>query len=813
MSNSVHFAPGTVGGGGPPLGGGDTAEGGTNLAGGLDTAAASTTNPAVTLWDEMVALDSLPDLSFAKALAVKYADTPWEDVVAPFVAPYPDDPAALKNSICHAPAAKYILAVNAAGSVQLVYGLRFCHDIAGSGQRVLGLAGERSVIAGVERPPDLVTLAGNLPGQNAHFGTNDPIRAATVEDIVAALDADPAKLLMDPLAADPDNDEVNPEIVARRALVIHPKIGLLFLQPLPPSEALRLVLKIQQAVPAALQGSLAPLLNFARVAVTSTVAGGDVSALRSDWQRQDHGLTTNLIVWYYELVGQVVIRYVPSKAPVLADNLSRSTIDTSDDKLGQALQQLANNTSVMAERKSTGYKPHELDLLFRLCRVPLLLDRERDITDLPLFWIEFHKYRGKINDARGYIERFYQEHSTLGGLDEVLFGHQFVQDMMNHDLAGRDRMTEFKHRFRGFSPFSIGPIDFNFTAGETQRQELLRYENAKLKLEETLAFSKKNDQIMQQLISLPKNLLEFHHFMDHMHRICVTFFGDQFLPARHFERIANTCLKRQYFSRYQKINWWALLWRTHMALRQYFVDGEDDLFDQIFSDLKRYNIPGAELLPPEMLPKAPPGAVVTDNISAGASVISDISDSTGGSSTNTKPKFDGSQVFANEIAYAYQKIPNFRTGNVFPGGEMDKLLGNDFRSCVQGRQPCFKFFIMNACDNPSCRRSHKLKHAVPQGIINQIKTRFRAGIDRHVSTAAGAGGAGGGGGGGGGDGSGRGGGNGGGGGGNRPPGWNHWQAKKQRTDDDNRSTAATATSSTNTTNSSSGDASGVASQT
>ena len=65
---------------------------------------------------------------------------------------------------------------------------------------------------------------------------------------------------------------------------------------------------------------------------------------------------------------------------------------------------------------------------------------------------------------------------------------------------------------------------------------------------------------------------------------------------------------------------------------------------------------------------------------------------------------------------------------------MDKVLGTDFRTIVKGKQPCFKHFGMGACDG--CQRSHELLQEPTNGMINGIKRRFRAGVDRYLAEQA-----------------------------------------------------------------------------
>jgi len=385
----------------------------------------------------------------------------------------------------------------------------------------------------------LLTLAGNLNNQAVHFGAIDTC-APMNADTIAALDANEDLLLVDPLAADYDDKDANPEIVACRALVIHPKIGLLFVQPKAPHRTLHLVQQIHEAVPAPFQGRLGPLLDFAHVAIMANTAGRDVSTLHLDWQHLDHGTSPALITWYCELVGTCSKQYVLPPAAPAATLMHVALPILVDPALGIALQQLANSTNIIVVCIMTKYKDHKLEELFQLCNIPIDVDCERDESDLPLFWVDFHKHRGKVNDAHSYIEHHFDEHYPKdGALDSMVFSHHFIQDMMGHNLYGRDRMIEFANHFCGFSIFLVGPIDFNFNAGESQHQEFVLQESAKLKLDETMALEKKSNKIMEQLISWPKNLLEWCHCMEHMHYVCQVFFGNAFTPGHQFYDIYN----------------------------------------------------------------------------------------------------------------------------------------------------------------------------------------------------------------------------------------------------------------------------------
>ena len=89
-------------------------------------------------WENLFGLDTLAPHTVAKGFLAEYNDAMWEEVVAPFDMTYHNDGKIVKRALATAPVAKCILAVNDAGQVQLVYGLRLCHVVQGQGERILG---------------------------------------------------------------------------------------------------------------------------------------------------------------------------------------------------------------------------------------------------------------------------------------------------------------------------------------------------------------------------------------------------------------------------------------------------------------------------------------------------------------------------------------------------------------------------------------------------------------------------------------------------------------------------------------------------
>ena len=111
--------PATTGGGGA---GSDSSVAATDGASTVppDPTAGAPSPPAVSeevAWKNLFNLGSLPEYFVAKALMVKYNDADWEQVMAPFDLEYHDNHNSVMKMIGLAPAAKYVLTVNNAGSV------------------------------------------------------------------------------------------------------------------------------------------------------------------------------------------------------------------------------------------------------------------------------------------------------------------------------------------------------------------------------------------------------------------------------------------------------------------------------------------------------------------------------------------------------------------------------------------------------------------------------------------------------------------------------------------------------------------------
>jgi hypothetical protein len=212
------------------------------------------------------------------------------------------DLATLMRSYADSLTPRYFLVV-VAGKVEVLYGLRPCHEIAGNGTRYLALMGERMMVAGMMSHPKIYPLRGQLNAKSQAVGRHD-VAAPTRADIEAAFDANADLELVDALQADA-NGVAAPRVAAWRMLPIHPKFAFLFLRGKTLREAVELGRNLEMIIPQEQRGQLVSFQNFIRVAVTSNGGANPASTLATGWSRVDHSATPGFESWYYELVASM----------------------------------------------------------------------------------------------------------------------------------------------------------------------------------------------------------------------------------------------------------------------------------------------------------------------------------------------------------------------------------------------------------------------------------------------------------------------------------------------------------------------------
>jgi hypothetical protein len=136
---------------------------------------------------------SLSNISMQKAMSpfVAAADQPENVVLTNLMRSYGDSITPM------------YLWVEMNGKVEVLYGLRPCHAVAGNGARLLALVlvGERTMMAGKTAHPKLHILRGQINAQSHTAGRED-VAAPTMADIEAAFNANAGLALTETLQAD-----------------------------------------------------------------------------------------------------------------------------------------------------------------------------------------------------------------------------------------------------------------------------------------------------------------------------------------------------------------------------------------------------------------------------------------------------------------------------------------------------------------------------------------------------------------------------------------------------------------------------------
>ena len=142
-------------------------------------------------WENLKDEAQLAPHEVGYVLATNHAAATWTEMLAPFVTaaalPDPVNSTNLMHQYADQLEELYALVV-VQDRVQVLYGLRPCHEVAGQGGRYFALIGERGNPAGTPVPPKLYTLAGAIGVQEVAF--RRALAAAPSEaDIVTAFGA------------------------------------------------------------------------------------------------------------------------------------------------------------------------------------------------------------------------------------------------------------------------------------------------------------------------------------------------------------------------------------------------------------------------------------------------------------------------------------------------------------------------------------------------------------------------------------------------------------------------------------------------
>ena len=247
--------------------------------------------------------------SVARLFSEKYADTEWELALTKSLdwwTPYDAGASAagVWTAISIAMPATHALVLHE-GKIRLVYGLR-CRATA----RVVGLMGDRVRHGSMVVEPQMYQSGGTQNDQ-VKLIAKLSFKPPALADVIAAISGGAD------LAAQVDTQ---PEITVPASLVVHPKLGCLFMDGLTPLAALLVVRQIRDASPASGPATKL-LLDFC---LASAVAGLDATGaattspvLLSDgnaWARVDPHTDVASTEWYLEYLS-VTIPPAPTVGP------------------------------------------------------------------------------------------------------------------------------------------------------------------------------------------------------------------------------------------------------------------------------------------------------------------------------------------------------------------------------------------------------------------------------------------------------------------------------------------------------------------
>jgi hypothetical protein len=654
------------------------------------------------------------------------------------------------HAIADAVVPQYSLIVTATDQVQLLYGLKFCHATAANpGRRVFALGGERILRAGgIERHPYFLRLDCNIGEQWRNFAEAD-VPAPELQDQLDGFAADAQLQYSDPLVPNPAGDAA-PTVTVRRTFRIHPKLGCLFIQPMTVREAVLLVARIREAVPAALRARIEPLVDFVRAAATAATAGGTTSAIRSRWVLSGVIDEEPVEAFYYDLLQYFAPRAAPlppPPSPPTPGGRGPGPSGPSDPVLIEHLKTLADNSSAQRQDKAREYKPDELAALLRICNIPAHADgTDCDVTDLSAFLQDWPKYRKDTSQARAFMERtFTNTTKTVGFKNHMVFSNAVVKDFAGLDFRGSDLTTAWGNRHRGFSYFGLAPLDTAITdGGENLRQQFLTYEDSTLKVQDRERLNQISTKVTA-LTTTPKDAYGSMRWVMHIKDVILVFLGPHTPLTVACDKFVRLLQSPMNFRNFSGDTWSVFHWRIHCGFRQYFVEEVTSILDRLVVNVEANEPPSVLLLPVDvrrgLIRDEAPAMIGTDSSSSSGSDISSLSGGSTDSSEAKKAKKDSpslAHMFKNKIAAATKWLKDkgkgaFSIYKIFPGGALDVMLGPDFRECVEKKTPCVQHFVIGHCGRTGCTRQHRYTKQPTTAITGGMVHRFNEGVDKYLA--------------------------------------------------------------------------------
>ena len=705
-------------------------------------------------------------------LAANHAAATWTEVLAPFVTaaalPDPVNSTNLMHQYADQLEALYALVV-VQDRVQVLYGLRPCHEVAGQGGRYFALIGERGNLAGTPVPPKLYTLAGAIGVQEVAF-RRALVAAPSEADIVTAFGANANLELVAPLvqgqAAQPPD-----EVSTLKTLPIHPKLACLFMRGMSVRQAFFLMRRVKDATPQGHRPQLDQLVRFMRIAATHNGAPNNpASASASGWTRKDHAQAPALETWYYNLVARyaptLVLPPVPQGAPAAGppgpqdaaiQSVGLALADVLDTRFGDMP---ARTTSTEAAAKP--YAVFERENLFAITGVEKPWEGLPDDV-LPEFWNEFKVHRPKAMNPRGFIESYYKKNypKTRTGYTFVVTT-KMIKDFKTCVFSGEDQRLTYGNRHAGLSFYSMAPLGDTSDA-DGLRKTFIIYEETEG--QHRPADRAEAEQLASALAQNPSTREGVIAWVEHSEIFLTIFFSAACPAVKPLKKILTILKNNCHFTEWTGGDFRGLVWCIHRGLRSLVAGNGITVLSRVALDVDSGKGFASKKMPAELqLP-----AFISDgsSVSTGTSSLSGLSALTGGSGGSGggggRGSFGGggggvppptkrlrgsatgapcAAQFKPDIERAVKaceaKRQRFLTSKLVPRNEMHKILGPQFLALVPaGQTTCFNHFICGLCaKGDACLFCHRLTQAPSKQVLDGIGARLKTRVDRFVADLA-----------------------------------------------------------------------------
>jgi len=444
------------------------------------------------------------------------------------------------------------------GKIRAIYGIRFRVS-----NRAVGLMGDRLTVGQMILQPQMFQSAGSMADQTKHLNKltfNPPPLDIAIEALAGGA------AVVEPLAEDAGTAVTVPAL-----LVVHPKIGALFVDGLLPLGALMTACTIRTAVPEAPVASKL-LIDFCLAAATAdstSTAQSELSVLRANpatWVRLEPHSEDGLPEWYLQYLSVTLPTRV-DPTPVVTAALPAAPRGDRDELVEALVHRLANPAG-MADREPDGkrYPDSDLVLLHNLCGIPPEA-RDGDRT-LSKFFREFRPFMGTARGARRFCEAFRNDNIQAAVEYPFFWDTQLLTDIRHLDFGGGDQWYTWADRFRGVSLFSWAPAEES-SAHTSARDKALAYEDTEA------MHSPSERQAMSKMGGLmpppPLDRQRLWNWVDHFRSMLIILFEDECPLLKPLTTIRQLLYNAPLFGTWGRKNFANLTWRIHQGIRHFFT--------------------------------------------------------------------------------------------------------------------------------------------------------------------------------------------------------------------------------------------------